>query len=272
MKDLIPSGRFAQLSRLSRKALRIYAESGLLRPVLTDSESGYHYYSQSQLEEAWRIAHLRQLGMSLETIQQTLRVWHTPDVRLHLEQHRQQLVEQEEALRKAITELDQLLHATRPPYVVNTKLVTAQTCLAKRQWCRPEDACQFIDDSERQLLQTLKTAFGKPTNVLMTRYHEAENEEMWDVEVCQPFVAEFPLELPTDVAEIVLPAGRVVYTVHSGDFDGPFGIEAAYEALWAWIRTHGHDVIGSPQEAYLSSDVVTNNPADNRTEVSWQIR
>ncbi|GGJ52569.1 hypothetical protein [Deinococcus roseus] len=45
MRDLIPSGRFPQIARLTRKALQIYAEQGLLRPVHTDPHSGYHYYN-----------------------------------------------------------------------------------------------------------------------------------------------------------------------------------------------------------------------------------
>ena len=91
MRDLIPSGRFAQLTRLTRKALRVYAEQGLLRPVYTDMQSGYHYYSLSQLDEARRISHLRDLGMSVEMIHVTLRVWNTPDGHARLEEHRQQL-------------------------------------------------------------------------------------------------------------------------------------------------------------------------------------
>jgi DNA-binding transcriptional MerR regulator len=271
MNNLIPSGRFAQLARLSRKALRIYAESGLLRPVFTDRDSGYHYYSQSQLEEAWRISHLRELGMSLDTIQQTMRVWHTPDLRLNLERQRQQLVEQEAALRKAIADLDQLMVATKLPYAVSTKLIVAQPCLAKRQLCAPEHTCDFIDSAEIDLSGVLSAAFGKPTGALIVRYHEATNDEMWDVEVCQPFVTEYTPTLPRDIKEIVLPAGRLAYTVHFGDCGGSFGMQAGYEAIWEWVRAHGHNVIGPPQEAYLFHENNSNNSADYRTEIGWMI-
>jgi ABC-type multidrug transport system fused ATPase/permease subunit len=55
MSDLVPPGRFAQLTRLSRKALRIYAEMSLLRPASVNPDSGYRYYALSQLGDAHRI-------------------------------------------------------------------------------------------------------------------------------------------------------------------------------------------------------------------------
>ena len=63
-EDLVPIGRFAQSTRLSQKALRLYDENGLLPPVRVDEESGYRYYDWRQVRRARRIALLRQAGMS----------------------------------------------------------------------------------------------------------------------------------------------------------------------------------------------------------------
>ncbi|MDX6512800.1 MAG: family protein phosphatase, partial [Gaiellaceae bacterium] len=67
-EDLILIGRFAQVSRLSRKALRLYDESGLLRPVRVDAETGYRWYAWQQVRAARRIALLREAGMPLAEI------------------------------------------------------------------------------------------------------------------------------------------------------------------------------------------------------------
>ncbi len=48
--DLMSIGQFARRSRLSPKALRLYGELGLLDPARVDDESGYRYYSASQLD------------------------------------------------------------------------------------------------------------------------------------------------------------------------------------------------------------------------------
>jgi len=66
--QLLTIGAFARASRLSPKALRIYDELGLLRPVHVDEASGYRFYSPDQLERARLVAWLRRVGMPLARI------------------------------------------------------------------------------------------------------------------------------------------------------------------------------------------------------------
>jgi PPM family protein phosphatase len=66
--ELMTSGAFARASRLSRKALRLYDELGLLCPVRVDPVSQYRYYAPAQLEQARLVAWLRHLGMPLAAI------------------------------------------------------------------------------------------------------------------------------------------------------------------------------------------------------------
>jgi protein phosphatase len=66
--ELMTSGAFARASGLSRKALRLYDELGLLRPARVDQDSGYRFYDPAQLEQARLVAWLRRLGMPLATI------------------------------------------------------------------------------------------------------------------------------------------------------------------------------------------------------------
>lgn len=65
---LLTIGAFARASRLSPKALRLYDEFGLLRPVSVDPFSGYRFYAPEQLEQARLVAWLRRLGMPLAKI------------------------------------------------------------------------------------------------------------------------------------------------------------------------------------------------------------
>jgi len=65
MPDLIPIGRFAQLTGLTIKALRLYDSLGLLQPYRVDADSGYRYYHITQLTQARRIRLLRSIDISL---------------------------------------------------------------------------------------------------------------------------------------------------------------------------------------------------------------
>ena len=67
---LLTIGAFARASRLSPKALRLYAELGLLPPARVDPVSGYRLYDPAQLERARLVAWLRRLGMPLARIRE----------------------------------------------------------------------------------------------------------------------------------------------------------------------------------------------------------
>jgi DNA-binding transcriptional MerR regulator len=66
--ELIPIGRFAALTSLSTKALRIYHDNGLLVPAAVNPESGYRSYAVAQISVASRISLLRRAGIGLTGI------------------------------------------------------------------------------------------------------------------------------------------------------------------------------------------------------------
>src|SRR5579864_2371240 len=66
-EDLITIGAFARLGGVSIKAVRLYSDLGLLRPVVK-SESGYRLFSRTQLSALHRILLLKSLGLPLAQI------------------------------------------------------------------------------------------------------------------------------------------------------------------------------------------------------------
>ena len=68
------AGEFARVTGLSTKALRLYAESGLLVPERIDRFNGYRYYGDDQRERAERITMLRRAGMPLAQVARLMQV------------------------------------------------------------------------------------------------------------------------------------------------------------------------------------------------------
>lgn len=60
------------MGNVGMKALRLYHEEGLLIPVYTNEDNGYHYYDESQLVTLEKIKQLRKMGASLFEIKQIL--------------------------------------------------------------------------------------------------------------------------------------------------------------------------------------------------------
>jgi DNA-binding transcriptional MerR regulator len=63
-------GDFARHGRVSVRMLRHYDATGLLRPVHVDPASGYRYYTAAQLARLNRIIALKDLGFTLQQVQE----------------------------------------------------------------------------------------------------------------------------------------------------------------------------------------------------------
>ncbi len=71
MKEKMTSGEIAKQARVSTKALRVYDEKGLLKPV-GFSEGNYKLYDKSSLIILEKIIALKHIGFSLEEIKNSL--------------------------------------------------------------------------------------------------------------------------------------------------------------------------------------------------------
>src|SRR6478672_2551904 len=69
---LLMIGDFAREAGLTPKALRLYDDLGLLRPVEVDPVSGYRRYARAQLDRARLVSTLRLVGMPLARIETVL--------------------------------------------------------------------------------------------------------------------------------------------------------------------------------------------------------
>ncbi len=61
-------GKMAKLNGTTPRALRFYAEKGLLEPRYVDPDSGFRYYDIRQCFDLDRIQELQSLGCTLEQI------------------------------------------------------------------------------------------------------------------------------------------------------------------------------------------------------------
>jgi DNA-binding transcriptional MerR regulator len=107
--QLMPIGRFSRLTGLGVKALRNYAELGLLVPAAVDDETGYRFYSAEQVDRAEAIRLLRRLDMSLDEIRATLAAEDPVALRTVLVSHQRRMAGRDAELRAAMGKLQRLI-------------------------------------------------------------------------------------------------------------------------------------------------------------------
>ena len=73
MKEYYTIGETAKLLGVSAQTLRYYDRENILKPVLTNDQTGYRYYSYTQFHTIDRIKYMQALGLSLEEIAPIIR-------------------------------------------------------------------------------------------------------------------------------------------------------------------------------------------------------
>lgn len=98
---LLSIGRFAELTGLTVRALRLYDRLGVLTPAAVDFGTGYRYYAEAQVEDGRLIYFLRALNLPLPEVQALLHAGDRDAERI-LERHRARLRGEIEARRRIV--------------------------------------------------------------------------------------------------------------------------------------------------------------------------
>jgi DNA-binding transcriptional MerR regulator len=245
MEDLVPIGRFAEATRLSLRALRLYDEKGLLIPTRVDADSGYRFYRTDQVETGRRIALLRAAGMPLEEIRGFLADPSTA----RLDEYEAALGEEHARRRRVLAYLRWSLAPKEDSmFEVQTKHVPEQRYVSRSTRTRIDGLEPFIVGSIDELTKVVAAA-GAPFVV----YHGTVNEQDdGPVEVC----------VPAADGDRILPAGEVAFTAVPESHRRFPQILEPYDAIWSWAKAHRRELDGPAREIYH----------DNEWEIAWPIR
>ncbi len=247
MENLLTIGEFAEATRISPKALRLYAEQGLLMPTRVDGDSGYRYYRPEQLRLARLIALLRSAGMPLREIRRFL-----VDPRADLLSDYERRLRDEHAERVEVLDYVRKVIEEEPMLEVRVKQVPAQRYTSRTENVQIAGLSQFIGGTIGELFAG--GADGPPFAI----FHGPVNE-----------TDDGPVEVgvPRESGEREFPAGEVAYTIVEGDEARFPEILGAYDAIARWAKEHGREFAGAPREVYLSRPEEPSN-----WEVVWPLR
>ena len=246
---------FAQLTRVSPKALRHYHRLGLLKPDKVDDDTGYRYYSAAQLPRLNRILVFKELGFSLEEIGRLL----TEDIaleeirgmlRLKRSQIEQQLQQDRDRLIRVETRLQELeQEKTMSDYDVLLKPVEAQLVAATVGVIPNYQDCEPIFDRLFERVYSYAYSKGlKKVGYGISIYHDTKLRNCnIPVEVAAAIFEEIPDDEQIWIYQ--LPEVETMASViHQGAFTG---LGQAYNALLAWIENNSYRIVGSTREIYL---------------------
>jgi DNA-binding transcriptional MerR regulator len=271
--ELLPIGRFSRLTGLSIKALRHYAETGLLVPARVDEATGYRWYALAQAPRAEAIRRLRELELPLEAVREALDA--SPDRLAELlAAHRARLQGRMSGLGATVAELGKLIDGeeelmpdekTMVRFELSVQDLPDQRVLLVRERVPTEELSVAIPRGIEQVGGYLKE-LGLPPGcppICICPF----SDEQGLVNVATGWPTDAPPRAP--IEEEVLQATRALVMKHTGPYEL---LRRSYRHMEEVMADQGMEATGDPREVYLSDPQMVTNPAEYETLIIWPVR
>lgn len=250
-------GEFAQIAQVSGRQLRFYDQLGLLRPVHTDAQTGYRYYSIRQLPRLNCILALKDLGLTLEQIGPLLEdEISASELRGMLTMKRaqveQSLREEEARLRHIESRIAQIdAQGAIKDYDVVLKSVPATPFLSLRSSFAGMDevvsmVCAIADEGSKKIAAAVR-------DKLIVVARTDQEAESLDLEI--GFSLARPAKAPVRLAgnhvlqASELPEAPAMATIVRPGTDATS--HTSFGAIGMWIEANGYAIAGPCREVFL---------------------
>jgi len=266
--DLMTIGAFAERTRLSHKALRLYDRLGLVRPARTDPVSGYRQYGEDQVDLARLVALLRRLGMPLPVIADV--VAKPPAEAAGMVDEYWAGVESATAERRVLASYIQarLKGAEMASYDIQTRTIPERELVALTRHVHADEADRFFSDAFARLRAVGPGLEGVAGCPFVVYYGEVSADSDGPVELCRPVAA---APAGPDLDARTEPSHEEVFIrVARKDLGWPTLAPAA-DALEAWISQRGR-VAAGPLRQVLIADQRTAGPDTPVCDLSVPLR
>lgn len=264
-------GEFSRVTGMSVKTLRYYHEQDLLVPSAVDAQTGYRYYSESQIERARVIQQLKAWQFSLNEIRDILaRCTTEADLLGDLERQLKRIEEQVQRQRSVARDLKQ--------FIADERLADQQLVQSRFEITEQELPPLLIAGYRMQArYDQCGTGFAKVARALgrylngpcfCLYFCDEFQEEMADYETCFPVR---PCKAPDGISVRELPAGRFLTLRHLGPYTQ---LGRSYARLLRHSREHALTLDLPSREVYLKGPgmIFRGNPQKYLTEIQIPLK
>lgn len=250
---MIKIGDFARLNQVTVPTLRFYDEAGLLKPIFVDGSSGYRYYAVAQMPRLNRILALKDLGFTLQQIENVLNGGLTPDelrgmLKMKHAEVEQQLATEQSRLDRIAARLRQIEQEncmsefdvalkTVSPILVASCEVTIPT---------NDQAGDYLERAFAEVGNHMKAHGAKMAGPCCAIWHQG-------AEILENEVAEAAMPLDHSIPEgdsvrvYELASAQMASVIHNGSLDS---LPQMHAALLQWMETEQYRSAGPYREVY----------------------
>ncbi len=238
-------GMFAAMNHVTVKALRFYEEQGLLIPALIHPETGYRYFTLSQMAVLHQITALKLAGFTLEEI---ARINAGADEEAVLLKKKAELLAKISELTRQIAVVDGYLskRKNRLSSPVLVKTIPETTVAAMKIRIESYD-CLFDRMPEMgALMEKLGCECAIPEYCFTNYLEPGYIDEDVLVEICESVVA--AKEETGGLYFRTLPEIQAACIFHKGSYRS---FAESYETVLKYIEENGYEIAGEIRESYI---------------------
>ena len=244
-----------KLLGVTRKALLVFEDMGLLTPAVKDEESGYRYYSADNMTQIRAIRSLQSLGLTLKEVAEYY--YNVENIDVHL----QRLTELRANLDRNIQML-QVRAAKQGDLSVHRTTLPQQVCFCRQYQCK--DTAEAANKLRDTYIAAART--GKMSMIArMFTMRMSQATDKLDLLCC------IPMESPFDVPECREFAESPALCIY---YRGPYeGTVNAIRALMAYVKENNIETTGPFRSIYLEGPPNRGeNSGDYITQVAVPIK
>ena len=263
-EQLYKIGMFANMNRVTIKALRYYDEQKLLVPVYVDEENGYRYYAAGQMAQLHRIIALKNMGFSIDDIRKFIE---GAEEKSFLLVKKQEILKGIALLTDKLSQIESYLardsiNLSAP--VLIKEIPQAIVCTMKRR-IKSYDALFELMPQMGAQMELSDCRCAQPS-YCFTHYLEPEyKEEDILVEICEAVTEKKPDT--GDIAFRVFPKVPMAACIfHKGSYNT---LPESYAMLLQYIEENRYEICGNIRESYI--DGVWNKETENEWLTEIQI-
>ncbi len=256
--QLITIGEFARLGGVSIKALRLYANLGLLPPAVVKPQSRYRLYSRVQLSRLHRILLLKNAGLALGGIGSEL----SQRDQAALTKIHESLLSRAQEIQRQLAWVEAEIRAARN----GTESVAPRVVLKRIPKMKVMSQRERIEsyDQADGMLQELGKVIPRPARLISGAiWHDCGRRTR--IIDCEAFWVLNRTVRTTHVSN-ELPPATMASILHEGDESA---VDASYEIARRWIRDNQFKISGPNREIYLAHTV--SDPSATMIEIQFPI-
>ena len=259
-------GMFAAMNHVTVKTLRFYEEQGLLMPALIHPETGYRYYTLSQMAVLHQITALKLAGFTLEEI---ARIHSGADEEAVLLKKKAELLARIADLTRQIAVVDGYLSKQKNGLSAPVLVKTIPETTVALMRIRLESYDGLFDRMPEMgaLMEKAGCTCALPeycfTNYLEPGYKDADIL----VEICESVV-----EAKKETGDLrfrTLPAIQAACVFHKGSYRT---FSESYETVLRYIEENGYEIAGEIRESYIDGVWNKDDESEWLSEIQVPVR